>query len=352
MSKRDYYAVLEINRSASEEDVKKAYRKMAVKYHPDKNPDDKTSEEKFKEVNEAYEILSDDQQRAAYDQHGHNAFDPRSRSGGGSHNPFGNFHDSMFHDFFGGARQKPDPSGPQRGSDLECNIEISLEEAARGCTKEVDITKLESCEPCKNSGAEAGSGYKPCKTCGGSGQVAFSQGPFRVAQTCSACRGVGKVVETPCRVCGGAGRNKKQSKLNIIIPKGVSTGNRLCLSGHGEGGLNHGGSGNIYFAIHVRTHDIFTRDGDDLFCEIPISFTDATLGNEVEIPTLTGKVKINVPSGSQQGAVLQVQGLGMQNTQNGKAGNLKVKLKIKVPTNLNASQKAKLKEFADLCQSK
>jgi molecular chaperone DnaJ len=348
MSKRDYYTVLEIARSASEEEIKKAYRKMAVKYHPDKNPDDKTSEEKFKEVNEAYEVLSDSQERAAYDLHGHKAFDPRARSNGNSHNPFGGFHET-FHDFFSSGSQRPSPTSPQRGSDLECNIEISLEQAASGFTKEVDITKLESCEPCKNSGAEAGSGLTQCKACGGSGQIVLSQGPFRMVQSCSPCKGSGKVIETPCRVCKGSGRNQKQSKLNIIIPKGVATGNRLCLTGHGEGGLNNGGNGNIYFAIHVKKHDIFDRDGDDLFCEVPIPFTDATLGGEVEIPTLTGKVKINVPSGSQQGSVLQVQGLGMQNTQSNKIGNLKVKLKIKVPTNLNASQRAKLKEFAELC---
>lgn len=348
MSKRDYYTVLEIARSASEEEIKKAYRKMAVKYHPDKNPDDKSSEEKFKEVNEAYEVLSDSQERAAYDSYGHKASDSRARSNGNPHNPFGNFHETV-HDFFGRGSQKPNPSSPQRGSDLECHIEISLEQAASGCTKEVDITKLESCEPCKSSGAEAGSGFKQCKACGGAGQVVSFQGPFRMAQTCPPCRGSGKVIETPCRVCNGAGRNQKQSKLNIIIPKGIATGNQLCLTGHGEGGVNNGGNGNIYFTIHVKKHDIFDREGDDLFCEIPILFTDATLGGEVEIPTLTGKVKINLPSGSQQGSVLQVQGLGMPNTQDSKLGNIKVKLKIKVPTNLNASQRAKLKEFAELC---
>lgn len=346
MAKRDYYTVLEIARSASGEEIKKAYRRMAVKYHPDKNPNDKTSEEKFKEVNEAYEVLSDSQERAVYDLHGHKTSDPRS--GGNSHNPFGNFHETV-HDFFSRGGQKPKPNSPQRGADLEYRVEISLEQSASGITKEVDVTKLESCEPCKSSGAEAGSGFKQCKTCGGTGQVVSSQGPFRMVQTCPPCRGSGRIIETPCRVCNGAGRNQKQSKLNIAIPKGIATGNQLCLTGHGEGGVNNGGNGDIYFTIRVKEHDIFNREGDDLLCEVPISFTDATLGGEVEVPTLTGKVKINLPSGSQQGSVFQVQGLGMPNVQNDKFGNMKVKLKIKIPTNLNDSQRAKLKEFADLC---
>ncbi len=348
MSKRDYYSVLEIDKSASSDDIKKAYRKMAVKYHPDKNSGNKSSEEKFKEVNEAYEVLSDDEKKALYDQFGHES--PHSRS----HSSFDGFQD-VFSNFFGGfgghqQQQRRDPSNPQRGADLRYEIEISLEESFFGCEKDMDIVKLTPCEPCKNTGSEPGSKYKQCQACNGNGHTVFSQGPFRMIQPCQPCKGFGKVVESPCKSCGGNGRVQKPSKIKIKIPSGVETGNQLCINDYGESGVHNGGNGNLYLLIRVKEHKIFRREVNDLLCEATILFTDAALGNEVEMPTLTGKTKINVASGTQQDSELRVKGLGMPNPQTGRTGDLRVKLKIGVPTNLTDAQKLKLKEFASLCK--
>jgi len=354
MAKRDYYEVLGVERTASEEEIIKAYRKLAVKFHPDKNPGDKTAEESFKEVGEAYEALSDPQKRAAYDQYGHAAFDPRMRArGGGFHDPFEIFREafgasgSIFDDLFGSDRS--DPTGPQRGSDLRYDLEISFDEAANGCEKEVTVTKLDQCEHCHGSGREADSKVKTCPTCGGRGQVVSSRGIFSIAQTCPRCEGTGRVIENPCRVCRGAGRKEHTSTIKLKIPAGVDTGARLRSTGSGEAGLRGGPPGDLYVVLHVQAHEIFQRDGDDLICDVPISFVQATLGSEIEVPTLRGKASIKIPAGTQTGTVFRLKGKGIKNVQGYGHGDLHVRVSVEVPTHLNAAQRAKLQEFAELC---
>ncbi len=357
-SKRDYYEVLGVERSATAEEIKKAYRKLAVKFHPDKNPGDKDAEEKFKELSQAYEALSDPQKRAAYDQYGHAAFDPRKRgfggaSGGGFHDPFEIFREvfggggSIFDDLFGGERR--DPSGAQRGSDLRYDMEISFLDAALGCEKEISVNKLEQCDACSGSGAESGSGVKNCSTCGGRGQVIMSRGIFSIAQTCPRCEGRGKVIEKPCKKCHGAGRAEKGSKIKIRIPAGVDSGSRLRSSGNGEAGLRGGPPGDLYVVLHVQPHDIFERDGDDLVCEVPISFVQAALGAEIEVPTLTGKAQIRIPAGTQSGTIFRLKGKGVKNVQGYGQGDLHVRVVVEVPADLNSAQRQKLQEFAELC---
>lgn len=365
-SKRDYYEVLGIDRSVSAEEIKKAYRKMAVKYHPDKNPGDKEAEEKFKEVGEAYEALSDPQKRAAYDQYGHAAFD-RSRGFGGARGGGGGFHDpfeifrevfsggggggSIFEDLFGGGSGRGDPSGPQRGSDLRYDMEITFEEAVRGAEKEISLTKLETCDVCQGSGAETGSSRKTCPTCHGRGQVVTARGIFSIAQTCPRCRGAGQIVEKPCRSCSGEGRREKSSKVRLKIPAGVDTGARLRSSGNGEGGMRGGPPGDLYVVLHVKEHEIFQRDGDDLICEVPIQFVDAALGADIEVPTLTEPAQIRIPPGTQNSTVFRLKGRGVKNVQGYGHGDLHVRVTVEVPTKLNGAQKEKLKEFADLCDA-
>jgi molecular chaperone DnaJ len=359
MAKRDYYEVLGVGRDASEEDIKKAYRKQAVKHHPDKNPGDKAAEEKFKELSEAYEALSDPQKRAAYNQYGHSAFDPRSRAGaggvrGGFHDPFEIFREvfgggagSIFDELFGGERR--DPTGPQRGSDLRYDLEINFEEAALGCEKEITLTKLDACASCDGSGSEPGSGVRPCATCGGRGQVVSSRGIFSVAQTCPRCEGTGRVIEKPCRSCRGVGRRERTSKVTLRIPAGVDTGSRLRSAGNGESGMRGGPPGNLYVVLHVRSHEMFEREGDDLLCEVPISFVQAALGTELEVPTLAGRAQIRVPPGTQSGTVFRIRGKGVKNVQGHGTGDLHVRVNVEVPGHLNVAQRAKLTEFAELC---
>lgn len=360
MSKRDYYEVLGVDRSASEEEIKKAYRKLAVKYHPDKNPGDKAAEEKFKELGEAYEALCDPQRRAAYNQYGHAAFDPRARAGGfrggGFHDPFEIFREvfgggtgSIFDELFGGERH--DPTGPQRGADLRYDMEISFEEAVLGCEKEVPVTKLDACESCRGTGAEPGSATKTCSACGGRGQVISSRGIFSIAQTCPRCEGAGRVVEKPCRTCRGAGRRERTSKIKIKIPPGVDNGARLRSAGNGEGGIRGGAAGSLYVVLHVRPHEIFQREGDDLICEVPINFVQAALGAEIEVPTMAGKAHIKIPPGTQAGTVFRLKGKGVKNVQGYGTGDLHVRVLVEVPTHLNAAQRAKLQEFSDLCDA-
>ncbi|HEX4350566.1 MAG TPA: molecular chaperone DnaJ [Verrucomicrobiae bacterium] len=360
MAKRDYYEVLGVGKGASDEEIKKAYRKLAVKFHPDKNPGDKAAEENFKELSEAYEALSDGQKRAAYDQYGHAAFDARQRAarggGGGFHDPFDIFREvfggggggSIFDNIFG----QQDPSGPQRGDDLRYNLEITLEEAALGCEKEISVTKLDKCETCDGSGAEAGSKLKTCATCGGRGQVLTSRGIFSIAQTCPHCKGQGRLLEKPCKTCHGEGKRQRASKIKLRIPAGVEGGTRLRSQGNGEAGFRGGPPGDLYVFLGVEHHEIFTRDGDDLVCEIPVSFVQAALGAEIEVPTLEGRATIKIPAGTQPGALLRLKGKGVRNLQGYGQGDLRVRVQVEVPSHLNSAQKAKLHEFEALCDGK
>jgi molecular chaperone DnaJ len=360
MAKRDYYEVLGVEKGAGDEEIKKAYRKLAVKYHPDKNPGDKAAEEKFKELGEAYEVLCDPQKRAAFDQYGHAAFDRRAGGGfgqaGGFHDPFDIFREvfggggSIFEDLFGGGRS--DPSQPQRGDDLRYDMELSFDEAAHGCEKEISVTKPEACDACQGTGGEAGSRAKACPTCGGRGQVISSRGIFSIAQTCPQCQGAGRVIDKPCKTCRGTGRRERTTKIKLRIPPGVDTGSRLRSGGNGEAGFRGGPSGDLYVVLHVRPHEMFARDGDDLLCEVPVSFVQAALGAEIEVPTLDGKTEIRIPAGTQSGSTFRLKGKGIKNIQGYGFGDLHVRISVEVPTHLSAEQKAKLQEFALLCNGK
>jgi molecular chaperone DnaJ len=360
MAKRDYYEILAVERSASDEEIKKAYRKLAIKYHPDKNPGDKSAEESFKEIGEAYEALSDPQKRAAYDQYGHAAFDPRMRGGGrggGFHDPFEIFREafgggggtgSIFDELFGGTARR-DPTAAERGRDLRYDMEITFEEAAQGTEKEISVSKLDQCQTCKGTGRTSESKVKSCTTCGGRGQIVSSRGIFSIAQTCSRCQGAGRIIENPCRTCQGTGQREQTTKIKIRIPAGVDTGARLRSSGNGEAGARGGPAGDLYVVLHVKPHEIFQRDGDDLICEVPIGFVQATLGADIDVPTLQGKAQIKVPAGTQNGTVFRLKGKGVKSVQGYGHGDLHVRINVEVPTHLNATQKAKLQEFAELC---
>jgi molecular chaperone DnaJ len=357
MAKRDYYEVLGVEKSAPADEIKKAYRKLAVKYHPDKNPGDKASEEQFKELGEAYEVLNDPQKRATYDQYGHAAFDRRAGgfARGGFHDPFEVFREvfgggGIFEDLFGGART--DPTQPQRGDDLRYDMEITFEEAAHGTEKEISVTKPERCDVCNGSGAEAGSRNKTCPTCGGRGQVISSRGIFSIAQTCAHCQGTGRVIEKPCKDCRGTGRRERSSKIKLRIPAGVDTGSRLRSSGNGEAGLRGGPAGDLYVVLHVKPHEIFQRDGDDLLCEVPVSFVQAALGAEISVPTLQGPTALKIPAGTQPLTMFRLKGKGIKNIQGYGHGDLHVRINVEVPAHLSSAQKAKLQEFADLCNGK
>ena len=358
MAKRDYYDVLGVGKNADSDEIKKAYRKKAVKFHPDKNPDDEKAEEKFKEVGEAFEVLSDDQKRAAYDQMGHAAFETGGGGGfqGGSADPFEIFNQvfgggtggGIFEQFFGGG-SRHDSGGSQRGADLRYDMEIDFEEAVLGCEKQISITKLDECGKCNGEGASPGSGRKHCGTCNGQGQVVAQRGFFRMQQTCPQCDGMGNVLEKPCGDCRGSGRKEKKSKINLKVPVGVNTGIRLRRSGEGEAGYRGGPNGDLYVMIHVRSHGIFKRDEDDLICEVPISFPTAALGGELKVPTMTGSANIKIPSGTQTGTTFRLKGRGVENLQGYGTGDLNVKVIVEVPARLNRMQKTKLQEFADSC---
>ncbi len=362
MTKRDYYEVLGVSRDTSSADIKKAYRKLAVQFHPDKNPDDPSAEDKFKEIGEAYEVLMDDQKRAAYDRYGHAAFGqggPTARGAGGFHDPMDIFREvfgggggggSIFEEIFGaaaggGRRQR----GMKRsGSDLRYDLPITLEEAAFGTEKELELEKFSGCDVCHGSGAANGKGdVRSCPTCGGAGQVITTRGFFQVQQTCPACGGSGETIANPCSGCKGEGRVQKTSRIKLKIPAGISEGARLRSSGNGDAGLRGGGSGDLYVVIHIREHDIFERDHNDLYCEVPIPFSLAALGGDLVVPTLEGKASIKVPAGTQTDTAFRLRDKGLPDLSTGRKGDLLVNVRIEVPTKLKKEQEAKLREFAE-----
>jgi molecular chaperone DnaJ len=354
--KRDYYEVLEVGRSTSEEEIKRAYRKLAVKFHPDKNPDDPHAEEKFKELGEAYDVLMDADKRAAYDRFGHAAFEQGGGFRGGFHDPFDIFREvfggsgiggGIFETFFGSVGGHGEDR--QRGADLRYDMQITLEEAASGAEKEIEVRKLDVCDKCGGTGAESGSRSITCPLCGGRGQVISSRGFFQVSQTCPRCRGVGHIVEKPCRGCDGEGRLEKPSRIDLKIPAGIADGSRLRSPRNGEVGIRGGPQGDLYVVVHVQEHKVFQRDEDNLYCEVPIAFTLATLGGEVPVPTLEGKANLKVPAGAQSGQMFKLRGKGIVHVNGRERGDLLVRIMVEVPTRLNAEQRAKLQEFAELC---
>jgi len=359
-SERDYYEVLGISRDASQAEIKKAYRKAAVKFHPDKNPDDPKAEEKFKELGQAYEVIGDEEKRAAYDRYGHAAF----QSGGGGRGGRGGFHDpmdifsqvfggggggSMFDDLFGGGGGRSrSASAKKRGSDLRYDLEISLEDAANGTEMELEIERYANCKPCSGSGSKSGSGgVKPCTTCGGRGVVARQAGIFIQQTTCPECRGAGQVIADPCDKCGGDGRVQEADRVKIRIPAGVDDGTRLRSTGKGDAGLRGGPAGDLYVFLHLKDHDVFQRDGDALYCEVPLPFGTAALGGELEVPTLDGRSTIKVPPGTQGGTTFRLRDKGVTNLSNGRKGDLHVEVQVEVPTKLNSEQKEKLRDFTE-----
>lgn len=348
MSKRDYYEVLGLSKGADEKEIKKAYRRMAMKYHPDRNPDDKDAEAKFKEVSEAYEVLADSQKRQAYDQFGHAGVDGQSGFGGAGAGA-GSFSDifgDVFGDIFGGAggggRGR---SSVQRGSDLKYNMELTLEEAVRGVEKNIRVPTLVNCESCDGSGAKKGTSPITCTTCQGSGQVRMQQGFFAVQQTCPACSGAGKIIKDPCTSCYGRGVKEETKTLNVKVPPGVDTGDRIRLSGEGEAGRNGGPSGDLYVEVHVKKHAIFERDGANLYCEVPISIAEAALGGEMEVPTLDGRVKLKIPAETQTGKLFRLRGKGVKPVRGHSVGDLMCRVVVETPVNLTARQKELLSEF-------
>jgi molecular chaperone DnaJ len=349
MAKRDLYEVLGVAKDASERDIKKAYKKLAMKYHPDRTAGDKDLEVKFKEVKYAYEILTDEQKRAAYDQYGHAAFEQGQGGfgggGGAGGADFADIFGDVFGDIFGGGRRGGGRAQAQRGADLRYNLELSLEEAVRGKEVELKIPKLSSCDDCNGSGARPGSKAENCAHCQGSGHIQVRQGPFVMQQPCPVCRGRGKVIKDPCRSCHGEGRLEKTKTLSVKIPAGVDSGDRIRLSGEGEAGEMGAPAGDLYVQVHVREHKIFQRDGNNLYCEVPISFTRAALGGDIEVPTLDGKLKLKVPAETQTGKLFRLRGKGVQSVRSGAAGDLICKVVIETPVNLSERQQQLLQEL-------
>lgn len=347
MSKRDYYEVLGVDKSAGEREIKKAYKKLAMKYHPDRTQGDKALEEKFKEIQEAYEVLTDSQKRAAYDQYGHAGVDPNRGGGGfGGGADFGDIFGDVFGDIFGGGRGGRQ-SRARQGADLRYNLEMSLEEAVRGKEVEIRVPTLVECDVCHGSGAKKGTSPTTCPTCHGNGQVQMRQGFFAVQQTCPTCSGRGKIISDPCNACHGHGRKEKNKTLSVKIPAGVDTGDRIRLSGEGEAGENGAPAGDLYVQVHVREHKIFQRDGNNLYCEVPLSFTTAALGGELEVPTLDGKVKLKVSPETQTGRMFRLRGKGVKSVRSGVTGDLMCKVVVETPVNLSARQKELLQELDD-----
>jgi molecular chaperone DnaJ len=358
MATTDYYEVLGASRGASEDELKKAYRKKAVKYHPDKNPGDAAAEAKFKEISEAYDVLKDSEKRAAYDRYGHAAFQQggmgRAGGGGGQHDPFDIFREAfggrgggggIFDEFFGGGQGAG--GGAAHGSDLRYDLEITLEEAAKGVEKEIKYRRPIECSKCSGSGAEPGSSQVTCATCGGTGQVTSNRGFINFRQVCPDCSGTGKRIEKPCSECRGEGRVMDSSTVKVRIPAGVASGSKLRSAGKGEAGQLGGQAGDLYIVIHVAEHELFERHNDDLYCEIPIKFTLAALGGSINVPTLFGKGSLKIPTGTQSGTTFRLRQQGIQNLRGSGKGDLLIRVHVEVPTKLTEEQKSKLEDFAD-----
>ncbi len=351
MAKRDYYEVLGVSRTASADEIKKAYRRLAMKHHPDRNKDDTSAEGKFKEAKEAYEVLSDTEKRATYDRFGHDGLSSARGGGAGGYGAegFGDIFGDVFGDIFGGGRQR----GGQvfRGADLGYELRLDLENAVSGDSVTIDVPTQVACETCDGSGAKKGTEPIKCSTCGGVGQVRMQQGFFSIQQTCPACKGAGTTIGDPCKDCHGRGRVSKTKTLSVKVPAGVDDGDRIRLSGEGEAGRNGGPPGDLYVEIRVNPHKLFTRDAADLACEVPISIAAATLGGEVELPTLDGNVSLKIPAGTQSGKVFRLRGKGVSTVRDGRQGDLFAKVSVETPINLNSEQKELLQQFEESIQA-
>jgi molecular chaperone DnaJ len=346
MAKRDYYEILGVAKGVSEADLKKAYRRVAMKYHPDRNPDDKDAEEKFKEASEAYEVLSDENKRAAYDQYGHAGLEGAGGMGGGFSGGFSDIFGDVFGDIFGGGGGGR-RGGPARGSDLRYTLELSLEDAVKGTSVKIKVPTLVSCKTCDGSGAKSGTKPATCTTCGGHGQVRMQQGFFSVQQTCPTCRGKGKIITDPCKECHGHGRVEETKTLNVKVPAGVDTGDRIRLAGEGEAGAEGGPSGDLYVQVSVKEHEFFQRDGKNLYCEVPIGLVEACLGGEIEVPTLDGRVKLKIPEETQTGKLFRLRGKGVEPVRGGAAGDLLCRVIVETPVNLTSKQKDLLRQLQE-----
>jgi molecular chaperone DnaJ len=353
MSKRDYYEVLSVSRTCTEQELKSAYRRLAVKYHPDKNPGDASAEEKFKEAAEAYSVLSDAEQRRRYDRFGHAGVSSSAGAGNWGAPGFGGIEDILgdlfgFGDVFGGGRGGTRRSAAQRGADLRYDLEITLEEAAQGMTAQLRIPRLETCDTCKGSGAKAGTQPENCSTCSGTGQVRYQQGFFSVARTCHVCRGAGRVIKDPCESCNGAGRVEREKQMEVKIPAGVETGSRLRVSGEGESGTQGGAPGDLYVVIHVAEHDQFERQGSNLYEAVPITFAQAALGADIMVKTLDDDEKLKIPMGTQTGTVFRLRGKGMPALGGRGRGDLFVSVTVMTPTSLTREQRKLLEQLAEV----
>lgn len=345
---KDYYEVLGIQRSADEKEIKNAYRRLAMKFHPDRNPDDKNAEEKFKEAKEAYEILSDAKKRSAYDQFGHAGVDPSMRGGfgGGGAQGFSDIFSDIFGDIFGAAQGRHGGGQyAQRGADLRYNLSLTLEEAVLGTSVQIRVPTLVGCGECSGSGAAKGSTPSPCTSCGGVGQVRIQQGFFSVQQTCPTCHGMGKVILNPCIKCHGHGRTEERKTLSVKVPAGVDEGDRIRLSNEGEAGTHGGPGGDLYVQVSIKPHPIFTREGSDLHCEVPVSFVMATNGGEIDVPTLSGKVKLKIPAETQSGKLFRLRSKGVKPVRSSVQGDLLCRVHVEVPVNLSREQRDLLQKF-------